>query len=373
MADFFDREVNSLFEIRNYDSPHVVKPIAAYQINDDRFLVFPWAAGGNFDAYWQMHENLREDPKKLEWLFDQISGLFAALRYIHHEKAGRHGDLKPDNILCFVDPHGKEMLQIADMGLTTFHDTEADTVQRRAAMKRTYTPSGHRRYEPPPEPTKIQHEARSRGYDIWSMGCILIELLVWLTSGYQAVKAFRSGDSAFWEEQPGLRVKYQLDHKVVSAMRTMEAVLKENTAYKDIFRLVKDRMLIVDLPSKYGDSAPGFRDCAEVVSKEMEQIRDKCKHGEYLKAVTLEYHFKANIKSEISSLDHEPADNKLQFPKTLSPSGAPISDGPAPPQIVIHRATSDLNSNTLTTVSSGASEKHVVSQIYRRVVDTENR
>ncbi|KAK7990399.1 hypothetical protein PG990_014679 [Apiospora arundinis] len=310
LADFFDKEVDNLLKIRDYDQPHVVKPIAAYQIKDGRYLMFPWAAGGNLDAYWQKHENVRQDYKKLRWLFDQMSGLFAALKYIHHTQGGRHGDLKPDNILCFIAPDGRETLQIADMGLTSFHNNH-DTIQRREELQRTNTPHGHHRYAPPPEPKTFQNQPRSRGYDIWSMGCILIELLIWLTSGYEAVVAYREETPDVWEKQE--RHGYRLHPEVVSTMEIMEAGLEANTAYKDLFELARSRMLIVNLPIRYGISTP-----------RVSRVRE-------------------SEKGELS--------------RTLSPSRASASYNTPPPQILLHMATGDVKSGSLSTGLSRASDK----------------
>ena len=73
------------------------------------------------------------------------------------------------------------------------------------------TPKGTPTYEPP---EAHGNGARSRPYDIWSLGCVFLELLVWAHFGYQEVKKFREGrsgrrapnstklvleDDAFWQ------------------------------------------------------------------------------------------------------------------------------------------------------------------------------
>lgn len=361
LAAFFDKEVNNLLKIRDYKQTHVVKPIAAYQIHDDRFLVFPWAAGGNLDAYWRRHKTLRHDYERLKWLFGQMAGLFAALRYIHHIREGRHGDLKPDNILCFIDHDSRETLQIGDLGLTTFHDKNNDTFERDKQLQRTTTPDGHRRYAPPPRPATIQRQARSRGYDVWSMGCILIELLIYLTSGYDAVLAYRDEIPNVWEENE--KRGHRLHPGVVATMEIMEAGLEENTAYRDLFRLAKDRMLVVDLPIRYGISTPGCRDCAKVVSVEMDRIQAGCSSKEYLRPVSLAYpHFKTKTKHEVSTSTRMSIDNTLQLSNARSSTGPSASDNFAPPQIRVRSATVDSNPNSLTTGFSRASDKLEVSR-----------
>jgi serine/threonine protein kinase len=88
----------------------------------------------------------------------------SALEVLHIPNI-RHGDLKPENILLFDPRNNGGTLQIADMGLATFHEQEANTKDRKGMP--TQTPSGTSRYEPPEMDEKRNTEdPRSRQYDI---------------------------------------------------------------------------------------------------------------------------------------------------------------------------------------------------------------
>ncbi|KAI5921041.1 kinase-like domain-containing protein [Camillea tinctor] len=195
---FFDKETENLERLRLHRSPHLIKPIAAYQRGIERCLIFPWAAGGNLMNYWEQSEEHVSDSTSLKWIISQFVGLCSALEELHVSNC-RHGDLKPENILWFKGGNDTQTLQIADMGLATFHEKEEHTRLRNV---KTSTPSGTSRYEPPEmDANRDSDEARSRAYDIWSMGCILFELLIRLIYGHMVLKAFQRKTQYFWAKQ----------------------------------------------------------------------------------------------------------------------------------------------------------------------------
>lgn len=156
--------------------------------------MFPWADGGNLRDFWK-----RENPNSLLpeishpglflWVLQQMYGLAQGLEALHNygnKQFGRHGDLKPENILLFKDLPVKTLgtLRIADVGLAKFHD-----VATSGREDNTRTARGTRMYEPPE--TEITDGPRSRKYDIWSIGCIFLEFIVWLLYSNEGVEDFR--------------------------------------------------------------------------------------------------------------------------------------------------------------------------------------
>lgn len=147
-----------------------------------------------------------QEKGELLWILVQFQGLASALRQIHGlsddntpssvsspllqppspvvqgvHRSGWHHDLKPENILYFWDtdpPCGT--LRIADWGcgkVSTY----------RSGSYNTPTPNGTPTYEPP----EFMLEGKtSRPYDVWSLGCVFLELLVWALSGSDAVESF---------------------------------------------------------------------------------------------------------------------------------------------------------------------------------------
>ena len=159
--------------------------------------------------------------KNVLWLLAQFLGLSSAIRNIHHllnpetgtsllapqkgpRLSGYHHDLKPENILYFNGVGSKAgSFKIADFGSGKVHTLRSGT-----GSYNTRSPNGTLTYEPPEAANKGQ---TSRPYDIWSMGCVFIEMLIWAVHGNDSVQEFgdsRVGkrcsddigtDDAFWQ------------------------------------------------------------------------------------------------------------------------------------------------------------------------------
>ena len=100
---------------------------------------------------------------------------------------GCHGDLKPTNILLFYDdikakPYGT--LRISDAGLVKFY--EKVTSQRVAG---TTMASGTEEYAPPE--FLYKKNQRTRAFDMWSLGCIFLEFVIWIRGGRCMLQEFR--------------------------------------------------------------------------------------------------------------------------------------------------------------------------------------
>ncbi|KAI0199845.1 hypothetical protein F4808DRAFT_451252 [Astrocystis sublimbata] len=247
--EFFDKEAKNLERVQKFVSKHIIKPIAAYEKGTERCLLFPWADGGNLANYWEGQDENRREHRNVQWILGQIEG--------------RHGDLKPENILWFTSDSGGGCLKIADMGLSTFHDSEANTKQRRNDNQLTNTPSGTFRYEPPEmDKDRTSKNPRSRQYDIWSMGCIMVELLVWLLYGSEAVKRFRNATPQFWERTSGT-TKYYVSSYVNACLDMMNEYM---------LNLVRRRALVVDVSDEY-KSSPSHREIASGLHARMVIIK----------------------------------------------------------------------------------------------------
>jgi len=133
----------------------------------------------------------------------QILGLARALETIHYcpveaddmdsllvddaRPFGRHGDMKPENILWFKDERldNEEssigVLKIADFGFADFHSEHSRSIRRSLVGGFTDT------YKAPEYDT---NQPISPKYDIWSFGCILLQFIVWYLRGWDGVDAF---------------------------------------------------------------------------------------------------------------------------------------------------------------------------------------
>jgi serine/threonine protein kinase len=111
-----------------------------------------------------------------------MAGLAHALEDLHRLLNCRHGDLKPANILYFTE-NGRGILKIADLGVARFHMQETN---RRHG--KTTTVASTMTYEGPE--AYINNRPRSRTFDCWSMGCIILEFVVWILHGPRALEGF---------------------------------------------------------------------------------------------------------------------------------------------------------------------------------------
>jgi serine/threonine protein kinase len=152
------------------------------------YIIFPWAAGGNLQEFWEASEQ-EASPKLIFWSLQQMLGLTSAVHQLHEKFNCRHGDLKPGNILCVRQ--GEEIvLKIADFGVSRIHHAQTTYRKGKGTISVLLTPS----YQGPEveieEVDKNDPLPRSRKYDIWSLGCVFLEFTIWLLHGPKAIEGF---------------------------------------------------------------------------------------------------------------------------------------------------------------------------------------
>jgi len=147
------------------------------------------------------------------WCALQACHLTNALRTLHHKfKDLRdeddtnpkthviHADLKPENILYFRNWKGRRssksvgVLQITDFGLSSFHGS--------LSVDDAGNHYGRGAYRPP---EAALQRSLSPSFDTWSLGCLFVELLIWLIQGPTGLKTFRDnrlGTPGFTSEHP---------------------------------------------------------------------------------------------------------------------------------------------------------------------------
>jgi serine/threonine protein kinase len=90
---------------------------------------------------------------------------------------GRHGDIKPENILWFQSRNSdqKGILKITDFGLTEFSHSHSNFYKPKSKM--AMTPSYR-------APEGDLEGGAGPSSDIWSLGCIFLEFITWLVGGW---------------------------------------------------------------------------------------------------------------------------------------------------------------------------------------------
>jgi len=294
----FKKEVEALKVISAHHHPHLIQLLATYRHKEKYHLLFPMAQG-DLRSYWNLPENPPANKDSIPWMLKQLRGLTDGLASIHnHDLAldlkknflasmndwdrsnrrfGRHGDIKPENIL-FVDenfdedhgPSTNAQLLIADFGLTDFHTASS---RSRVDPRRI---GGSPTYEPPERSLNLPI---SRAYDVWSLGCVYLEFLTWLLSGPTGVRSFadarqsinlRGGiDEAFFtpmppdaDGRPRATVKKTVsDH--IAALRAHNGC---SHALQDLLDLIEGQMLVV---------APTTRVSSSKLVQHLDEILDR--------------------------------------------------------------------------------------------------
>ncbi|KAK3680871.1 kinase-like domain-containing protein [Podospora appendiculata] len=108
-------------------------------------------------------------------------------------QTGYHMDIKPENILVFVkdgeDGKKTEEFRLTDFGCGRIAAMTGNS-RGQVTSHQTRNMMGNHTYQAPEalETTPLS----SRPSDIWSMGALLLEVLVWMLHGWDALKQFRS-------------------------------------------------------------------------------------------------------------------------------------------------------------------------------------
>lgn len=177
----YEVEIDALCLARQLKNKHLVKFIAGFEVGEHHYLMFQWVDGGNLRRFWERPPWSRNES--IPWAVKQMKGIAECLEMLHGfnpDMNCRHGDLKPENILVSKD----KILQIADMGSAKIH--MAPTNLRQIGIMSL---AGTIRYQPPEMETNISGK-RSRAYDVWSMGCIILEFIIWVLYGPDGLREF---------------------------------------------------------------------------------------------------------------------------------------------------------------------------------------
>jgi len=191
-ADFL-RELSVLQHLgkKLHSHDHVVKLLASYEQHDYLCLVLPWAEM-DLAEYWETKDprTCQDQPALSTWLREQCSGLAEVVSHIHrYIPFGRHGDIKPNNILWF--PHASSVktstpglgtLKLSDFGTTGSGDRKPSSSQD------SYTVPYSRTYQPPE--CRLPNAKLSAACDVWALGCVFLEFVCWYVGGYKLLQDF---------------------------------------------------------------------------------------------------------------------------------------------------------------------------------------
>lgn len=276
IENYFNKEKKTLRFMKDAHHEHLVEAIAVYEKGTeetDKYFVFPWATGGNLRGFWSDKAHSMGGAAFIPWALHQMRGLSCGLSKLH-EHGTRHGDIKPENILIFpTDGNSKASsamgtLVLADVGIAKFHGD--NTKMRRDLGYPTTNKAGTLRYEPP-EMEVRRDKIFSRKIDAWSMGCVLLEFVIWLLQGSPGQNRF---NKELKETEPRLERFWDSDknknpciHPV--AQNWIEKLRQSATkpsALGDLLDLVELRLLVGDVDSR-ADSQEMYKKLREIENK----------------------------------------------------------------------------------------------------------
>ncbi|KAF8853242.1 kinase-like protein [Acephala macrosclerotiorum] len=265
---------------------------------EEYHLLFPWAEG-DLLSYWQRKGKPKKDHETFIWISDQVCGIIEAVDFIHNpgpnmvdkdgEKLyGRHGDIKPENILWFRRD-GAEILVISDLGLSAVHrDVSRSNVP---GLNIPATPN----YRPPECDMAGAHGHVSRSFDVWTLGCMFLEFVVWILDGWEGRQRFRSERFSAYingvdtdiyfniQKVDGDANKYafKIKDKVEEATQQFRYLHKHRdcTQYlHDLLDLIQSRMLIIESDTP---PPPVKRIKALELRQQTRKLNEKCKGRQY--------------------------------------------------------------------------------------------
>ncbi|KAI8413847.1 hypothetical protein FOFC_07132, partial [Fusarium oxysporum] len=192
-----NKELKMLKRFSGLNHPNIITLLATYTLNNRLHFIFP-AAEYDLLMYWKIHPGPLVNPASanregLLWLSGQIRDLLAALVHIHQGQKihldteamfGRHGDIKPANILWFRSRKEKRgVFVVSDFGIADAHKEETRSIIPGADLP--VTP----RYRAPE--CDIRDGQISRAYDVWSLGCVLLEMTCWILGANELRERFK--------------------------------------------------------------------------------------------------------------------------------------------------------------------------------------
>ena len=173
------------------EHPNILPLLTSYTYNGIPNFILPLAEGGDLEHLLTQNRRSTDFSRNAQF-YGAMSGLASGLQTLHEYKSdvlgremiGYHHDLKPKNILV---SNGRFIL--SDFGLSKL---------KTAADSRTPFKMGQVHYLAPecedPE-LDFSKGIVSRASDVWSLGCILLEILIFMAEGGDSLTRFRESRS----------------------------------------------------------------------------------------------------------------------------------------------------------------------------------
>lgn len=218
-----------------------------------KYFMYKWPDGGNLRDFYASDPRPRLEAGFVCAIIQQLAGLVDALRMLHYlgAKGGssyRHRNLEPEDVWRYEDGSRVGVMKLRDIGWGS-HFLQGDSTLSRIS------------YGPPDETLDPDSAWSRRYYDTWSIGCIIMEFIIWLLYGTDELESFihgieetSSSRSPYWVvEEDGTRRWAQVHPSVRACMdhiaKDPECSGTHETAIGDLLTIVRTRLLVVSVPS----------------------------------------------------------------------------------------------------------------------------
>ncbi|KAK7189535.1 hypothetical protein DPSP01_001529 [Paraphaeosphaeria sporulosa] len=248
----FEHERKNLERLAALRHKHLIKHLATFTRHSKHFVIFPWANGGTLATLWLTQDTRIKDTCFIIWCLRQMLGISEAVQALHTINC-RHGDMKPENILHFTGSD-EGILIVADVGVSKTHEKATLARAGQPTDTRATTPS----YEAP-EAFMKGSAARSRRFDMWSIGCIFLEWAIWILHDMQAIDTFHyarhqpyyefyllNRDSA---ESPRVPVIHPIVSGAFGLLRN-DPRCASGTIFREFINLIEERLLQVQVDQR---------------------------------------------------------------------------------------------------------------------------
>lgn len=183
--------------LANHPKTDIVPHITSWSQSEEHFILYP-EARYNLRQFMQDVDRVGFTKDEVLWFLRQLRSLALAIDHVHHLKHptntdrspredaywGCHFDIKPENILVFEKVPGyHSRFKITDFGVGIFH--AAGNKGKHSVL--TSEAHGTVTYF---APDKESSGNVSRPFDMWALGCVYLELMLWLFGFFEGRDGF---------------------------------------------------------------------------------------------------------------------------------------------------------------------------------------
>ena len=190
------------------------------------FIITPYAQGGDMDKWLRSIEvpsnppAMAHDTSRATFIFDSIMSLPEALTYLHSKIGDQwcgHYDIKPHNIFLFQEK-GVWLWKIGDFGLSDL---------RWSSDKGTTDNIGTDEYQPPEYHKSPTGTTYGPSFDVWSLGCVSIQLLTILKYSWTGQKIDHLKKDMAQNSGPASTFSFRTASNVAKWSKFLEGETKE--------------------------------------------------------------------------------------------------------------------------------------------------